>query len=106
MPAEIVMAVYRAKSGKADEIAGLIKRHVPLLREEGLATARASIVVRSPEDGTFVEIFEWDTADAVVPPHEIPAVKEIWTAMEQVADFVTLGDVPESKVQFPSFTPQ
>ena len=105
MSAEIVMAVYRPKEGKGDELAALIEKHVPVLRAEGLATDRAPIVVRSKLDGTFVEIFEWDTADAAGKAHENPAVQEIWNAMEAVADFVTLGDLAEAGGRFPHFEP-
>ena len=81
MSAEIVMAVYRPKPGKADEMAALIERHTPLLRAEGPATERAPVVVRS-QDGTFLEIFEWDTSESPAAPHQMPAVKEIWDEME------------------------
>lgn len=105
MAAEIVMAVYRPKPGKGDEMAALIEKHVPVLRAEGLATDREPIVVRSKKDGTFVEIFEWDTADSARKAHEIPAVQEIWGAMEQIADFLTLGDLEEAPARFAHFDP-
>ena len=105
MAAEIVMAVYRPKPGKGDELAALIEKHVPVLRAEGLATEREPIVVRSQSDGTFIEIFEWDTADAARAAHENPAVQAIWGAMEQIADFLTLGELEEAGVRFAHFDP-
>ena len=104
MAAEIVMALYRPKPGKEAEIEVLVNRHVPLLRAEGLATDRPTIVVRS-DDGTLIEVFEWDTSESPVPPHQIPAVKEIWDAMEAVADFAALGDLAEGSTPLPSFAP-
>ena len=104
MTTQIVVAVYRPHPGKAEEMAALITRHVPLLRRQGLATDRAPIVMRSA-DGSFVEVFEWDPAASDVPPHLIPAVREIWDAMEAIGDFATLSDLPESAGPHPSFTP-
>ena len=105
MAAEIVMAVYRPKEGQGDAMAALIEKHVPLLRAEGLATQREPIVVRSKLDGTFIEIFEWDTADAAQAAHENPAVAALWREMESVADFLTLGDISEASVRFAHFDP-
>ena len=104
MGAEIVMAVYRPHPGHEEDMAALIDKHVPLLRAEGLATDRPTVVVRA-EDGTLIEIFEWDTSDSPIAAHEIPSIQAIWGAMEEIADFVTLADVPESADRFASFTP-
>ncbi len=105
MATEICQAVYRAKPGKDEELAALIQRHVPVLRAEGLATERASIVMRSPRDGTFIEIFEWSRPDEAHAAHTNPKVAEIWNAMEEVAEFLTLADVPEATVRFAHFEP-
>ncbi len=105
MGAEIVAAVYRAKPGKEDELAALLEKHVPVLRAQGLATDRAPIVMRSPKDGTFIEIFEWDTAGSAQAAHENPAVAEIWNAMGEIADFLTLSDLPEAQLRFAHFLP-
>jgi len=105
MTTEIVQAVYRAKPGKEAALAALIERHVPLLRAEGLATERAATVMRSPRDGTFIEVFEWTRPDAAHAAHTNPKVAEIWGAMEEVAAFLTLADVPEATVRFAHFEP-
>ena len=46
MSAEIVIAMYRPKEGKAEALRALVEGHVSLLRERGLATPRAPIVMR------------------------------------------------------------
>jgi hypothetical protein len=104
MSTEIVTAVYRAKAGKDAELAALIERHVPVLRAEGLATERDVVVMRSPKDGTFIEVFEWASKDAASSAHENAAVGEIWGAMADVAEFLTLADLPEATDRFPHFT--
>lgn len=104
MGTEICQAVYRAKPDKDDELAALIARHVPILQAEGLASDRAPIVMRSKKDGTFIEVFEWATEGAANQAHANPEVEKIWGAMAEVADFLTLADVPEATDRFAHFT--
>jgi len=106
MAHEFCIALYRPKAGKSDELAALIAGHVPLLRSEGLATDREAIVMRSPKDGTFLEIFEWVAPDSAHAAHTNEKVGPLWGQMGEIADFVTLSDVPEAGVPFPHFTPQ
>ncbi len=105
MGTEICQAVYRPKPGKDDELAALIAGHVPMLQAEGLATDRAPIVMRSGKDGTFIEVFEWATEGAASQAHTNPEVQKIWGAMGEVADFLTLADVPEATDRFAHFGP-
>jgi hypothetical protein len=105
MGAQIVTAMYRPKPGKAEELEALVRRHQPALRAAGLVTERPTILMRSAADGTFVEIFEWASGEAARSAHEDEAVGALWTAMEAVADFVTLADLPEATRRFPHFTP-
>ena len=55
---EIVVACYKPKPGKEAALDQLMKTHVEILRIEGLATDRKSIVMKA-KDGTVVEVFEW-----------------------------------------------
>ena len=103
--AQIVTAVYRPHPGKEDTLAALIEKHYPLLRAEGLATERAPVVMRSQTDGTFIEVFEWINGGAAGVAHENPAVSALWEAMAEVADFLTLADLPEAATRFPHFRP-
>ena len=48
----IVVVAYKPKLGKESELEALLKGHHPILREEGLASDRDSIIMRS-EDGTI-----------------------------------------------------
>jgi len=105
MPNEMVIAVYRAKPGKEEDLAKLIEGHVPLLRDRGLATDREAVVMRSPKDGTFLEIFEWNTSDSAHAAHLDEKIGPLWEQMGEVADFLTLADVPEATARFAHFTP-
>ena len=103
MASEVCIAVYRAKPGKEEELAQLIEGHVPLLQSEGLATGRAPIVMRSKADGTFLEVFEWAAADSAHAAHTNEKVGPLWGQMGEIADFLTLADVPEAVHNFPHF---
>ena len=105
MASELCIALYRPKPGKADELAVLIAGHVPLLRSAGLATDREAVLMRSPKDGTFLEVFEWVASDSADHAHTNEKVGPLWSQMGEIAEFVTLADLPESTGPFPHFTP-
>lgn len=98
---EVVMASYRPRPGQDEALRALIARHVPRLRELGLATSRPVTLLRAA-DGTYVEIFEWFPG-AAQKAHSHPGVLEIWNAMGPVAEFVRLADLAESQRPFPHF---
>lgn len=99
----VVMAMYRPRPGADGALRDLIARHVPRLRELGLATSRAVALLQAA-DGTYVEIFEWVPGGAQAA-HTNPGVLEIWNAMQGVAEFVRLADLAESQRPFPHFRP-
>lgn len=102
MKPELVIALYRPHPGQERALDALVERHVPALREAELITGRDVLRGRSA-DGTVVEVFEWVSADAAARAHELPAVASVWEAMAQVADFVTLAELPEAGRRFPHF---
>ncbi|MCO5165235.1 MAG: hypothetical protein M9894_02550 [Planctomycetes bacterium] len=102
MSPEMVIALYRPHPGKERELDALVAQHVPALREAELITDRGVLRGRA-KDGTVVEVFEWVSADAAERAHELPSVARVWEAMAQVADFVSLGDLPEAGQRFPHF---
>ena len=104
MSGQVVVAIYRPKPAQGGELKRLIGRHMPTLRNLGLVTDRAPVLLES-SDGTLIEIFEWRDQAAVATAHENERVQELWSAMEDVADFATLADLPEATKQFPHFTP-
>ena len=100
----IVMACYRPKPGQEEALRALLVDHVETLRGLGLVTERRAVAMQS-EDGTFVEIFEWASADAIAAAHEHPAVLKMWEQYAAVCDYVPVGAVPEASRPFSEFTP-
>jgi hypothetical protein len=80
----------------------LVKRHLPKLRELGVATDRHNYVAKS-SDGRIIEVFEWASADAVRAAHRHPAISDIWEKMTLVADFLPMNSLPEGNEPFGSF---
>lgn len=105
MAGKVVIAMYTPKAGKAGELLEVLKRHLPLLRELGLATARQSLVMRSFGDGSILEIFEWVSDDAVTQAHEHPRVRAYWADMEKVCTYGAPGSLDEMQNFFPHFEP-
>lgn len=99
---EIVIAMYRPKDGKLNELEALVHKHFPTLKEYGLTTDRDPYIGRSA-DGTILEIFEWISNEAAQKAHDHPAVAKIWEAMAVVCDFGKLDQLPEAMNRFPHF---
>jgi quinol monooxygenase YgiN len=100
----IVVVGYKPKPGKESELEALMKIHLPILREEGLASDRDSIIMRS-EDGTIIEVFEWKSKEAIESAHTNLRVQEAWQAFSSVCDYVPVSQVPEISSIFSEFTP-
>ena len=64
-----VIVAYRPKPGKGDEVLALVRGRVPNLREEGLATERQPVIMRS-RDGTIIEVSEWKSREAIESAHK------------------------------------
>lgn len=100
----VVIVGYRPKPGKAGVLRELVKSHVPRLRAEGLATARAPIAMEAA-DGTVVEVFEWSSKEAIERAHENPAVQAMWREFAEVCDYVPVGEIVEAKQLFTELAP-
>jgi hypothetical protein len=104
MKPEIVFALYRPHAGKDAELRRLIAQHLPVLRRLELVTDRPAILVRA-KDGTYVEVFEWRSAQASKLAHEHPEVARVWEAMGAVAEFPALESLEEARERFSHFQP-
>lgn len=104
MAGEIVMALYRPHEGKTAELRALIAGHLPALKAEGLVTDRPALLLQAA-DGTFIEIFEWRSAEAASRAHGAPRIAAIWEAVGKIADFVPLNALPEAAKLFSHFRP-
>jgi len=101
---QMVIAVYRPRPGKEALLTELLRDHVSILRAEGLATARAPVLMRA-KDGTMVEVFEWVSAETVARAHENPAVLAMWGRFEEACTYEKLASMPEASEMFAHFEP-
>jgi quinol monooxygenase YgiN len=100
---QIVIVAYKPKPGHEEELLQLTREHVPLLREEELATDR-SVIACQAADGTVIEVFEWEPG-AIERAHTNPRVQELWQRYEAACDYVPLQSLPETAQMFASFKP-
>ena len=73
---EVVIAMYRPKTGKVSELEALVRKHFPVLKEYGLTTNKDPFIGRS-SDGTIIEVFEWASLEAAQKAHDHPAIAKI-----------------------------
>jgi aminoglycoside phosphotransferase (APT) family kinase protein len=99
----VVVVAYKPKPGKEADLLQLTREHVPLLRAEGLATARP-VTACQAKDGTVVEVFEW-VEGGVQRAHTNPVVHKLWERYAAACDIVPLASLPEASNMFASFTP-
>jgi len=100
----MTIACYRPKKGKKNKLHRMMRKHLPILREQGLATDRESVILEA-KDGTVLEVFEWKSKSAVRNAHKNYAVLEMWGEFSEACDYIPLKDVPESSNIFAGFAP-
>lgn len=100
----ITVACYRPKPGCEDALLALIRGRLPLLRRLGLSTDRPSILMRAA-DGTFIEISEWLSQEAIAAAHENPTVLAMWKRFEAVCTYQKPADIAEFRQLFAHFQP-
>lgn len=97
----LAIAGYKPKEGQEEALMDLVNKHLPKLRELGLATDRNNYVAKSA-DGRIIEVFEWTSGNAVNAAHQHPAISDIWEKMTLVADFLPMNSLPEGNGPFVS----
>jgi hypothetical protein len=100
----MVIAIYRPKAGQQQALLDVVRTHMPVLRKQGLATARPAQVLRA-SDGTLLEIFEWVSEEAVERALHEPAEQTLWVRYGQVSDFGSLASLPGAQEPFAHFEP-
>jgi len=98
----ISIACYKPRPGCEEALLDLVRNHMPPLREQGLVTDRAPIVMRTA-DGTIVEIFEWVSQEAIAGAHSNSAVLDLWKRFEAVCWYETPSNLAEFKNMFSHF---
>jgi hypothetical protein len=100
----IVIAAYKPKRGKEDDLRRLMSEHLPILRSQGLVTDRDSILMEA-KDRTIIEVFEWKSREAIEAAHSNPVVLKMWERYAVVCDYVPISAVEEGSQLFSEFTP-
>ena len=100
----MVIVAYRPLPGKEQQLLELTKRHLPVLRGEGLATDRPPYAMRAG-DGTIVEVFEWKSKEALESAHRNAAVQEMWKHYQEACEYVPLSSLNECQGMFAGFEP-
>ncbi|MDP8994177.1 MAG: hypothetical protein M3N07_04205 [Pseudomonadota bacterium] len=100
---EMVIAAYRPKEGKAEELEALVRDHVPFLRRLGLASDRPAAAMRA-KNGEIIEVFEWKEG-AVAAAHQHPEVQKLWERFGELCDYIPLAAIEEAQAPFPGFEP-
>lgn len=97
-----VIVAYRPKPGKEKDLDELMEMHVEKLREYGLATDRAPVLMKS-SNGTVIEVFEWKSKEALESAHTNPDILKMWGEYEKVCEYTPLSELPESSQVFAEF---
>ena len=99
---QIVIAAFKPKPGKDDELKQVIADRLPLLRRLGLSTDRVNITMRS-KNGTIIDVSEWVDDDAIKRAHETPEVHELWKRFDECSEYVKLESLDEINMEFACF---
>lgn len=97
-----VIVAYTPKAGMEPQLLKAIQKHLQVLKSAQLVTDKPAYVMRSA-DGTFIEIFEWRSAEAIQQAHNNPAVQGLWAEFGAACDYTPLSKLPESQQMFAEF---
>lgn len=97
-----VIACFRPKPGKEQELLDVVRDHMPILRRHNLITDRLCYVMRAL-DGCIIEVFEWKSQAAIDAAHDNPDVRALWQRYEAVCDYIPLTGLPHADQMFPGF---
>ena len=80
-----VIVTYVVRSGKETEFVKILKKHLKVLKKEGLSTNQAPFLLRDPENpAVFKEIFEWKSKRSFQKAHESAQVQSVWSQMKRL----------------------
>lgn len=104
MNSRITIAVYKPLEGKETALLDLVLTHHQRLSDEKLVTQRLPIICQA-KDKTILEIFEWQSEEAIHAAHSNPAVLAMWKEFGEVCTYLPVAEVYESKNMFSDFSP-
>lgn len=71
-----MIAAFKPKPGKEEELRSVIADRLPLLRRLGLATDRVNVTMRSMS-GVILDVSEWVDDAAIERAHSTPEVADL-----------------------------
>ena len=98
----IVIALFKPKPGKEEQLQAVINDRLPLLRRLDMATDRPNITMRA-KNGTILDVSEWVDDDAIDRAHEHPEIHALWARFEECCTYETLQSLDEVAGMFPTF---
>ena len=99
-----VIVAYAPRPGMVDQLLDAVRKHLQVLRGEDLVTDRPAHGMRAAE-GTILEVFEWQSAEAIARAHATPAVQALWAEFGAVCDYLLLAGMAECQQLFAEFEP-
>jgi len=97
-----VIAAYRVKKDKEQVLLAALRDRYVILRREGFLTDRPACVLRG-QDGIYLEILEWVSAEAIAAADQNEIVGALWASLERIAEYRRLAYLPESHQLFAEF---
>lgn len=98
-----VFALYRpTNEDNQSKVVEILKKQILTLRKYELIKDTSAYLLQS-ENGTIIQIWEWQSKRAMKVAHEHPAIRTIWGEMHGICEFTSLKDLPESATRFPAF---
>ncbi len=97
-----VIVAYTPHTGRAGALQALLARHREVLAAENLITERAAYQMRAG-GGAIVQVFEWQSQEAIERAHGNPAVQALWAEFAEICDYTPLAQLQESSELFAEF---
>jgi len=98
----VVIVAYKPKAGKNQQLLEAVREHLEVLRNEHLVSDRLAYVMQAG-DGTILEVFEWQSVEAINRAHNNPAVQALWAKFGEACDYVPLASITECQQMFAEF---
>lgn len=97
-----VIVAYKPKADKRQQLMDAVHEHLKVLRQQQLVTERPAYIMQAG-DGSVVEVFEWQSAEAINKAHSNPAVQALWAKFGAACDYIPLASLAECQQMFAEF---
>jgi hypothetical protein len=100
----VVIVCFRPLPAKDAELVTVLRDHRRTLMSEDLVGDRPWYAMRT-RDGTYIEVFEWKSEEAIAAAHSNAAVLALWDRFDAVCEYERIANVAEAHELFPGFEP-